>query len=223
MSHFAMSLKGNSKTNCPTTTTEKSSCPDTCALKLKGCYAKYSFLGGYWTKLSNGEVKNSLDFKGLLKAVRGLNDGALWRHNQAGDLSHEGGKIDRSQLSKLVKASKGKKGFTYTHHVMTPENALTVDYANENGFTINLSTENLKDADKAFNLECAPVVTLLPIGSEKVTYTPENNKVIKCPASVKKGITCATCKMCAVSDRDYIIGFEVHGSAKKTLDLIAKG
>ena len=95
--------------------------------------------------------------------------------------------------------------------------------ANDGGFTVNLSTENLADADKAYNLEIAPVVTLLPLGAAKVSYTPQNNKVVKCPADKKKGITCATCGICYISDREYIIGFEVHGTAKKSLDLIAKG
>ncbi|NIU02159.1 MAG: hypothetical protein GWN01_15015 [Nitrosopumilaceae archaeon] len=224
MTHYAMSLKGNSKTSCPTTTSAKETCPDTCPLKEKGCYAKYSFLGSYWKKLSNGEVKNSLDFQGLLKSIKKLPSGSIWRHNQAGDLCHNNGIIDRVKLDKLVKANKGKQGFTYTHHELSPENALTIDLANDQGFTINASTNNLQEADKVYNTyDSIPVVTLLPINAPKVSYTPKGNKVVKCPSDSKKGITCNTCKLCAIHDRDYIIGFEVHGSAKKSLDIIAKG
>lgn len=220
---FAINLKGNTKTAIPTTTTSKNSCPDTCPLKVKGCYAKYSFLGAYWNRLSNGEVKTAFDFSGLLQTIKSLQNGILWRHNQAGDLLHNNGVIDKAALQAITKANKGKRGFTYTHHVMNAENALTVDMANDGGFTVNLSTENLSDADKAYNLEVAPVVTLLPLGAAKVSYTPQGNKVVKCPADKVKGITCATCGICYISDREYIIGFEVHGTAKKSLDLIAKG
>lgn len=228
---FALSLAGNAKTGCPTTTTSKNSCPDTCELKEKGCYAKYSFLGGYWNKLSNGEVKNSLDFKELLHSIKGLKKGALWRHNQAGDLLHNNGVIDKPALKAIVKANKGKRGFTYTHH--KPEigdNALQIDLANEQGFTVNLSTNNLVEADKAFNLEIAPVVTLLAEDAEKVTYTPQGNKVVACPAyknkgkgDTKKTIQCVDCELCAIPDREYIIGFRAHGTAKKHIELIAKG
>tara|TARA_R110000823_G_scaffold261418_2_gene382136 strand:- start:1919 stop:2668 length:750 start_codon:yes stop_codon:yes gene_type:complete len=218
---FAISLKGNSKTNCPTTTSEKDTCPDTCPLKESGCYAKYSFLGAYWKKLSNGEVENSFDFKGLLHAIKGLPKGQIWRHNQAGDLVHNSGIIDLKSLTSIVKANKGKRGFTYTHHLATPENAITVDLSNENGFTINWSSNNLEEADELYTREIGPVVTLLPVGADKVTMTPQGNKVVKCPANKAKNITCATCQLCAIPDRDYIIGFEAHGTAKKKVSLIA--
>ena len=218
---FAISLKGNSKTNCPTTTSAKDTCPDTCPLKESGCYAKYSFLGNYWKKLSNGEVKNSFDFKGLLHSIKGLPKGQIWRHNQAGDLTHNNGIIDVESLKALVKANKNKKGFTYTHHDYNSENALAVDLANDNGFTINWSSNNLEEADNIYSQEIGPVVTLLPVGADKVTMTPQGNKVVKCPADKAKNITCATCQLCAIPDRDYIIGFEAHGTAKKKVSLIA--
>lgn len=222
MSYFSINMKGNTKTQCPTTTSAKETCPDTCPLKESGCYAKYSFLGSYWKKLSNGEVKNSMDFKGLLSSIKKLPKGQIWRHNQAGDLLHDNGQIDSKSLSSLIKANRGKNGFTYTHHKHdVGDNAFIVDMSNELGFTINWSSNDLEEADTIYNKEIGPVVTLLPVNAEKVSYTPKGNKVVKCPADKEKGINCATCKLCAIPDRDYIIGFEAHGSAKKKVSLIA--
>jgi len=222
MSHYAINLKGNSKTNCPTTTSAKETCPDTCPLKESGCYAKYSFLGAYWKKLSNGEVKNSFDFKGLLVKIRKLQNNQVWRHNQAGDLTHNNGVINEADLNKIVRANKGKMGFTYTHHMHEiEENAQAVKASNENGFTINWSSNNLEEADIITSKNIGPVVTLLPVGTDKVTYTAKGNKVVKCPADKAKDITCASCKLCAISDRNFIIGFEAHGTAKKKVSLIA--
>ena len=225
MTYFAMNLKGNTKTQIPTTTSAKDTCPNTCPLKEKGCYARYSFLGNYWKKLSNGEVKNSFNFKELLKAVKQLNEGALWRHNQAGDLMHNDGEIDSQALTALVKANKGRKGFTYTHHKLDiANNALNLAIANDNGFTVNISCDNLQEADKVFNqYDDLPVVTLLPMDSSKVSYTESGNKVIACPAEGSKKVSCKTCKLCSISDRDYIIGFRAHGTAKKSVEIIAKG
>ena len=220
---YSIKLKGNSKTAIPTTTSSKATCPDSCPLKTSGCYAKYSFLGGFWNKLSNGEIKNSGDFYWLLHQIKGLQKGQLWRHNQAGDLPHIDGRINSHMLTSLVKANKGKKGFTYTHHL--PElsyNALEIYQANRKGFTINLSANNLDQADDYKRLTIGPVVLLLSADAEKVTYTPAGNKIVACPAENNDKINCGNCGLCYLVDRDYIIGFRAHGVGKKKVETIAK-
>ena len=218
--HYAINYTGNSKAGVmPVTTSSKTTCPDTCSLKEKGCYARYSFLGAYWEKLTNGQAKNSLDFTGLLDAIRRLPKGQLWRHNQAGDLLHNSGVIDGDSLKNLVNANKGKRAIVYTHHLPSVgNNASLIKLANDNGLTVNLSSDTLEQADEYIALSIAPVVTLLQLGSDKVSYTPAGNKVVKCPADKVKGITCASCGLCALSNREYIIGFEVHGTAKKAIN-----
>lgn len=222
---FALNLTGNSKTGVmPVSTSDRNTCPNTCPLKDQGCYARFSFLGSFWTRLTNGEVKTSKNYEEFLSAVRALPKGQLWRHNQAGDLiplsENEPNTIDRYELEQLVNANSGKRGFTYTHYPLlgNEENAISNRYSvamsNDYGFTINGSTETFEEADELFKLEDIPVVTLLPKGSNKVSYTSMGNKVVKCPADYEK-ITCAHCGLCAESDRDFIIGFEVHGTGKK--------
>jgi hypothetical protein len=221
MSAYSINLKGNSKTGIPTTTSSEDTCPTTCPLYKNGCYASYSFLGNYWKKLGLGGVKNSGDFSWLLAKIKALPVGTLWRHNQAGDLPHSGGIIDADKLAKLTKANDKKLGFTYTHHL--PElgnNAQVIKFANLFEFTVNLSANNLEQADHYVNLGIAPVVTLLPIGTEKVSYTPAGNRVVKCPAEYQD-ITCGDCKLCQRSDRDYIIGFTAHGTGKNKVSKIA--
>ena len=222
--HYAINLKGNTKTAIPTTTSSKSTCPDTCPLKVKGCYAKNHFLGSYWERLSNGEVKTSLDYRGLLHAVKRLPKGQLWRHNQAGDLNHIDGRIGISSLLALVSANSGKNGFTYTHHTpLNEHNYNAIKQANIDGFTINLSANNLTEADTFKTLGVAPVCVLLPVDAPNVSYTPNKNKIVACPAEKNKKVTCANCGLCAESKRGYIIGFRAHGSAKKSVNIIAVG
>lgn len=220
--YYAINMKGNSKTAIPTTTSSKATCPDTCPLKEKGCYAKYSFLGKYWKDLSEGNVKNSLSFDELLDKIKAMPEGQAWRHNQAGDLPHIEGDIYIDLAFDLVKANKGKRGFTYTHHKPTLYNKSVIDLMNENGFTVNLSANSLEQADKYVAQSSAPVVTVLPIDSEKVVYTPAGHKVVVCPATHSK-VTCKECMLCQKADRDYIIGFPAHGAAKKQVEIIARG
>ena len=221
MTSFAINLKGNTKTQVPTTTSHKNSCPDTCPLKEKGCYAKHHFLGKYWNRLTDGEVKNSFDYDTLLRQIKALPKGQLWRHNQAGDLLHDSGTICKDSLEKLVKANSKRSGFTYTHHVLNRANLVALNEANKKGFTINASTDNVSQADQVFKVKGLPVVTLLPLGADNVTYTPKGHKVVACPAEKSKKVTCSNCALCADKDRDYIIGFRAHGTAKKAVNDIA--
>lgn len=221
-------VSGNAKTGpMPVSTSNSSTCPDACPIKLKGCYAKYGPVGMHWRKLDEGSSKNAKEWEGFLQDVKRINRDSLWRHNQAGDLNGIEGtdRIDQDKLIELVKANKGKRGFTYTHY-NTLENGLnraTVKYANRNGFTINLSGNDTTHADKLKALGIAPVVVLMPRDAEKVTMTPDGNKVVICPAENSDKVTCLSCGLCQLADRDYIIGFRAHGTAAKTVEIIARG
>lgn len=231
MFYVLKEVSGNAKTGpMPVSTSNSSTCPDACPIKLKGCYAKYGPTGMAWRNVDSGKAKEAVEWPQFIRKVKALSRGALWRHNQAGDLNGDSVVIDSTKLDELVKANKGKRGFTYTHYSVTGGNyfsdqanlALIAD-ANERGFTINLSGNDIAHADKLKALNIAPVVVLMPRDAEKVTITPEGNKVVICPAENTNKITCLKCGLCAIADRDYIIGFRAHGTAAKTVELIARG
>jgi hypothetical protein len=221
-------VSGNTKTGpMPVSTSNSSTCPDACPIKLKGCYAKYGPVGMHWRKLDNGESKNAVEWPQFIRQVKALSNGSLWRHNQAGDLiGIEGtGRIDQDKLIQLVKANNGKRGFTYTHYD-TIENGLnraTVKHANDNGFTINLSGNDVNHADSLKALNIGPVVVIMPRDAAKVSTTPAGNKVVICPAENTDKVNCLKCTLCQDAKRDYIIGFRAHGTAAKTVELIARG
>lgn len=224
-------VSGNTKTGpIPVSTSNSSTCPDACPIKVKGCYAKYGPVGMHWRKLDNGESKNAVQWPEFVKQVKGIAKGSLWRHNQAGDLNGSNDVIDNEKLEQLVWANRGKRGFTYTHYPMLDSesnysihNRNSVNNATTRGFTINLSGNDVAHADKLAALKIAPVVVLMPRDAEKVSYTPEGNKVVICPAENSDKVNCQTCGLCQVADRNYIIGFRAHGTAAKTVELIAKG
>lgn len=211
--------KGNRKTGpIPTTTSGKNTCPDACPLKEKGCYAAYSFLGSHWKKVSTGE--RGIEWREFLQQVKAFPKGQLWRMNQAGDLQGSNNIIDGQALADLIKANKGKNGFTYTHYPMTSGNAYAVQQANYEGFTVNASANNIEQAIEIREAHKLPTVTLLPVDAPNV-QTVKGHKIVACPAEKSDKITCSNCALCADAKRGYIIGFRAHGTAKKTVNKIA--
>lgn len=208
----------------PVSSSNSATCPDACPIKLKGCYAKYGPVGMHWRKLDKGESKGAVNWSDFLTQVKRVSRGTLWRHNQAGDLNGTDNQIDTLALRQLVNANRGKRGFTYTHYPMSVNaNRMAVFQANLEGFTVNLSGNTVAHADELKALNVAPVVVMMPRDAAKVSTTPAGNKVVICPAENTSKVNCLTCGLCQKADRDYIIGFRAHGTAAKTVELIAKG
>jgi hypothetical protein len=221
-------VSGNTKTGpMPVSTSNSSTCPDACPIKAKGCYAKYGPVGMHWRKLDNGESKNAVEWPQFVQQIKALSRGSLWRHNQAGDLNPDllvSGQIARIKLEQLVAANKGKRGFTYTHYNPTiGNNSESIKNANDKGFTVNMSGNDVNHADSLKALNIGPVVVIMPRDAEKVSTTPAGNKVIICPAENTDKVNCLKCGLCQDAKRDYIIGFRAHGTAAKTVELIARG
>jgi len=203
---------GNAKTGpIPVSISTKAFCPDTCPLKSAGCYAEGGPLRIHWDKVNSGE--RGMSWEAFCEAVKGFEDGTLWRHNQAGDLPHKDGEIDVLALEALVDANEGKRGFAYTHHKPTTSNVWELWIANERGFTVNLSADNLEQADQ-YAETGLPVVTLLPTDQVTNTVTPAGRRVVVCPATQRDDVTCATCQLCQRRDRTVVIGFPAHGVQK---------
>jgi|TARA_R110000822_G_scaffold100181_5_gene225729 hypothetical protein len=214
------------------TTSERATCPNACPFKGNGCYADGGPLRFLWDKLSIADGATSFkNGKGtvqvhnhaqLLEAIEAQPEGALWRHNQAGDLPGEGDKIDDKALTDIVRANKGRNGFTYTHKPLTRDNREGIAFANKQGFTVNLSANSLSHADELAALDIGPVVTVLPIEQLENTTTPAGRKVVVCPAVTGKTASCATCALCQKRDRNTIVGFPAHGVGKNKAQAVTQ-
>jgi hypothetical protein len=226
---FHMTLKSaNAKTGpIPVSTSSAATCPDNCGFKrtangVAGCYADGGPLGMHWRAVTEG--KRGTDWNGFLASVRSIESGALWRHNQAGDLPGENDALDVGALASLVRANAGRRGFTYTHKPMRDDETRdAIRAANDGGFTVNLSADTLAQADTLASLGIAPVVVVLPHDATSGTVTPSGRKVMVCPATQRDDVTCATCTACANARRSVIIGFPAHGSSAKRASAVASG
>jgi hypothetical protein len=155
--------------------------------------------------------------------------GQLWRCNEKGDLPGKGNQIDLDALLQLVKANKGRNGFSYTHKPVfagsytvsgnekkgqrhtsrvsektAQANWLAIGHANDNGFTVNLSADTLSDADRKAGLGIGPVCVNLPSDAAKgAKYsTPEGRKIVTCPAALERNKDKGiNCAMCGLCQR----------------------
>lgn len=230
MHKYLITEKSSNRKTGPimTVSSVSATCPDACALKSGGCYAKFHHTARMWQGLDDTPVNGSFKHGSGQMLVHGLDTllnaikrqmGKLWRMNVFGDLPGIGDNIDAPTLNAIVSTNHEAKarGFTYTHKPLTVgDNLDLIETANARGFAINASANNLHEADALldYGLPVASVVAE-HYKDARGTQTPRGNRVIICPAVNREDVSCATCGLCAQIGRDFIIGFPAHGSGKK--------
>lgn len=204
---------GNQKTGpIPVSMTSQATCPPSCSFYGAGCYAEHHWLGKHWEKVP----AKGLTWFSFCEEVSELPDGQLWRHNQAGDLPGVGESVDLGALKLLCSANRGRRGFTYTHK-KSREAIIAVRYANEHGFTVNVSCDSLEEADR-WRSDCPslPLTVVIPETETRDTFlSPAGHRVTVCPAQTRDEVTCASCKLCSVASRKAIVAFRAHGQQRK--------
>jgi len=216
-------LSSNKKTGpIPVSTSSAQLCPATCTLK-DVCYAKSGPLAIHWRKVSSGE--RGVNWPEFLVQINQLPHGQFWRHNQAGDIYEPGSVIGARALEDLTAANRGRKGYTYTHHELTPRTIQALKVATANGFTVNASTETETAADSAVahGLRTVLVVTAAAAKSGWHWLTAGGNKVIVCPFDRFKGMNCNKCRLCHSRPQNIIIAFIAHGSSKAKVEQLLSG
>jgi hypothetical protein len=199
----------------PVSTTSADTCPPSCPFQGAGCYAEGGPLATHWRKVTDRARGD--DWPAFCAKIAALPTGQLWRHNQAGDLPGKGNRIDLAALAALVAANRKRRGFTYTHKPMTNRNAAAVRAANDAGFTINLSANDLAHADALSETGAGPVVVVVPHDwNRRSATTPAGRPVRQCPATYRDDVTCATCGICQTM-RKAVIAFPAHGARKRTV------
>lgn len=197
----------------PSSMTARVTCPTTCSFYEAGCYAEYHLTAAHWRRVgAEGDA-----WAKFCADVARLRPGQLWRHNEAGDLPGKGGRVDAQALAELVVANRGRRGFTFTHKHLTAAGRAAIAHANAAGFTVNLSADDLRQADRLAGYGVGPVAVVLPEDApERATRTPQGRTVVVCPA--ERGLlTCASCELCALPGRRAIVGFRAHGQSAATV------
>lgn len=213
----------NTKTgSIPVSMTSSLTCPSSCSFRGGVCYSEGHFVGMHWRRLSKPDGSGGIIWDKFCEMVSQLPKGQVWRHNEAGDLPGLGDEINASMLKKLIIANMGKAGFTYTHKPVLEDcgisvfNRVCIYESNTKGFCINLSANDLEQADTLYKLGIGPVVVTLTEDAPKELSTPKVKDVIVCPSQYSE-VTCKECKLCAKPKRQVIIGFRAHGLGKNKI------
>jgi len=217
MKFQAVKQSSNMKTGpIPVTYSQRETCPPSCPHYLDDCYAE-----GFHTRMTWDKVPTrGVELAALVRFIEAMPEGQIWRHNVAGDISGEGEAVDAVELGQIVAANRGRKGFTYTHK-KSADAIKWARHATEWGFTINLSADDVGEADE-LAAHGLPVVAIVPIDTPKHTTTPQGRPVLVCPAQTVNYMTCAVCGLCQKADRRQIIGFRAHGTKAKETDRKAR-
>ena len=209
-------VSSNVKTGpIPVSTSSRATCPSTCPFNNGGgCYAANYPMRHHWDAVTRGERGSTL--RDFLAAIQSLTPGQLWRHNQAGDLPHTAGKISRRFMRAIIRANRGRNGYTYTHHDLKQgENLSLIRSANRHGFTVNVSTETETAADEAIAKGLPAVLTVASDETRTTWQTAAGNRVLVCPAQRSDTKTCADCKLCHKRGSRVVIAFLAHGTSKR--------
>ena len=233
MNYNLSEISANVKTGpIAVSTSSKNTCPETCPFKPKseggngGCYASGGNLNWHWRKVSEG--KRGYGWGDFLLKVGALTRGTKYRHNQAGDLTpkeNDRNSIDGKKLAELSAVIKKRKlqAWGYTHFVPKGQNLRAIRAAIKSGFIINVSANNLKEADE-YRKKGLPTVVVVAEDCPEKFVTPEGRRGIVCPQQTNSNVkNCAECMLCHSGnykngkERGIIIGFRAHGSGKKAI------
>lgn len=209
---------GNAKTGpIAVSTSSKATCSPSCPFLGHGCYANAVPLHLHWQRVTNGE--RGVPFTEFLQQLKSLPIGSYYRHNQAGDLVHNAGKISRTFIRKMVDATRHLVAFTYTHHNLAlGENLQLLRFANRNGFRINVSCETERQVDSTIAAGLPAVVVANSAESRTQWRTEQGNIVLVCPAQRNDDTTCADCMLCHKRGARVAIAFLAHGTAKNKVN-----
>jgi hypothetical protein len=172
----------------------------------------------HWDAVSRGE--RGLPWPQFLAAIAELPYGQLWRHNQAGDLYKPATRTGQTALAQLTTANRGRRGYTYSHHKLTPATVRAFKAATANGFTVNASCETERAADAAI-AKGLRAVFVVPAGETRTSWqTADGNRAVVCPAQRFDRMDCATCQLCQARPQNVAIVFKAHGSQWRKVEAV---
>lgn len=203
---------GNQKLGpMPCSITQRSTCPPDCMFFEMACYADVGKMKGHWRNVD----LDGLTWKKFLFEIEQLEKGTVWRHAEAGDLPGHGDRLDRLALEALVRANRGRRGFTFTHKPLPNAfDRLAVKEANARGFAINLSADSLEEVDEKASWKAGAVVVIVPAAAKLPRRTRAGHKLVECPNQTH-GLTCDRCKLCTVPFRRSVVVFRAHGQGAR--------
>lgn len=178
------------------------------------CYGRHYPCALHANRVTAGKAGMPWEILSYQVKVKGVNP-YMVRVNVTGDMCRPG---TDDLWADLVQAHRDAFKdtmylYTYTHARLTSENLRIMRDMGEQGFTINASCETHAQVKKA--LKAGVPAVLAVVDQPQGTVVRDGVKYTTCPAAGKRGITCATCRMCVDFKRDAVVVLPYHGRGKK--------
>lgn len=201
----------------------ESSCPSSCSLKEKGCYAQLSFVGMQVRRLDREADGTSAlqvaraEAKAIDDSYRGgdVPKGRDLRIHVAGDSrTIAGTKLINNAIGRWKKRG-GGSAWSYTHCWKS------IPRAEWNNVSILASVASIDEVAEARQQGYAPAI-VVPEHTTDKAYLLEGSDVkwIPCPAQTRD-VGCSDCRLCFNADRLYNtnmgISFAAHGIKKNEI------
>lgn len=215
-------LNGSQKVDA-TYASIKATCPDSCELKDKGCYAQTSFVGMINNRMNRRAKGNSpletarAEAKAIDQSYKGgaVPTGRFLRIHVAGDSrTRAGTKVLNGAAGRWLKRG-GKAIWSYTHCWKNVPRELW------SNVSVLASVDSIKDVEAARANGYAPAMVVPEHISEKAYVLPgSDTKWIPCPNQTR-GVGCSDCRLCFDANRLYSsnmgIAFAAHGVRKNEI------
>ena len=183
----------------------------------------------HWAAVTEGKRGHNLAEH--LADLANLAPGIMVRLHQAGDFE------SAEHAPQFARVLGGRQAWTYSHHraagFLESFRAInTLAAHNGAGLTVNLSADNLPQADTLLQTGAGPVCAVVPSTYAETVKpadrkTPAGARVVVCPQQTGQVPNCKACgngrPLCARPSRDYVIGFLAHGSSVTRADRLAGG
>ncbi len=194
----------------------RNSCPASCPLKGRGCYAETGHTRFAWARADSG-----IDLDTLCLRIRALVPRNFdIRLGVAGDLpciDSDGERLDVDALTKICQAAHPRHVFAYTHKRLNADEVACV--RSIPNLTVNLSANHVGEVDELLKTGL-PVAVVVPEDAGHQS-TLGGAPIRICPQQLNKSITCSTCRVCTIGNRQSVIAFRAHGIKKRMVSAAA--
>lgn len=203
----------------------KGTCPDSCELKNKTCYAETGFVGMHVARLDKKVGKYNATAIARLEAIlidnsfRGakIKNATPLRLHVAGDVRTRKGVTYLANAAKRYLARGGGKVWTYSHAWRNLPRKLWGQ------ISVLASVDSVEQANEAVTAGYAPAIVVDKFPSDKAfKLDGSDTKWIPCP-EMTFGTPCADCGLCLnvekLENQNAGIAFAVHGSRKHKFSL----
>lgn len=153
------------------------------------------------------------------KLSRAAKSARFLRDRVVGDVMTDAGEIDHDYIESIAGLANEFDlipfGYTHAWRDFTRDDVARVK---ETGYVMNASCETRDDVRAAIDLGF-PVTIASDLINDGETFTRPDGKdlrVVTCPAQTRENVTCASCGLCAKSERAAVVRFNIHGTARKS-------